>query len=185
MHSHHERSLSILRQTHSERLVGQTPHGMLTGKQATAASVSGGRAKSEMHSRPKWEKDRSDRVLLLGPAEILDPLGRHGVWDVLSRKAGLKNVPPYNQVPWPLALNSGFVLLVWSDGRAAMQLGTGTPSEAVQVENVLEESFAAKWLANASYAADAHRRSNCIKYGMACKKAEQFQAAGFRAGGRR
>ena len=118
------------------------------------------------------------------PSPSLGPIGpRWGLGCALPSIRN-KNVPPRNQVPWPFALNSGCVLLLWPNGRAAIQLLTGTPDSARAVEKMLEERFSARWQTKEAYTAEVCRKATCIRYGAISKRAEKSQSSGFRPGGK-
>ncbi|CAK0841389.1 unnamed protein product [Prorocentrum cordatum] len=71
---------------------------------------------------------------------MFDGTGLHGVWDVLDREIGVKNVPASTTLPWALALFSGMLVQVGADGAARLRLGTGSvgAAETASPDRLLE-----------------------------------------------
>lgn len=121
-----------------------------------------------------------------GGAELFDGTGNTGVWDVLDREIGVKNVPPGNTIPWTLALFTGnLVVQLWADGAARVRLGTGCPGAADVALRLLRDEFSGQDRRASDFHTTAATNPIRVRYGVRSEKARQRDGrTGFRSGER-
>ena len=129
----------MLRDSHEEFTPGKgTRHGAQTGKQASATKVVNQTKSVEEERKADWAKQRQSRVDLLSAAEVFDPMGQTGIWDILNNEIGVKSIPQKTSEPWAFILHNGIVLLVWQDGKVQLNIQSGTVDDAEKLEDFLD-----------------------------------------------
>lgn len=176
--------LEMLRRSHKAYQPGNSEQGRLTGRQMDPVRAAQRTQRTELEQRAQWEQQHQDTITVLAAAEIFDGMGLTGVWDVLDREFGVKNVPPSTTLPWTLALYQGTLVQIWATGAARVRLGTGPPSAADAVAQVLADQFSGEVRRASDFSVTAAANPIRVRYGVLSEKAKQRGGkAGFRSGG--
>ncbi|CAK0822377.1 unnamed protein product [Prorocentrum cordatum] len=165
--------LEMLRRSHKAYQPGNSEQGRLTGRQMDPVRAAQRTQRTELEQRAQWERHHQDTITVLAAAEIFDGMGLAGVWDVLDREFGVKNVPPSTNLPWALALYQGTLVQIWADGAARVRLGTGPPSAADAVAQVLANQFSGEVRRASDFSVTAAANPIRVRYGVLSERAKQ------------
>ncbi|CAK0874601.1 unnamed protein product, partial [Prorocentrum cordatum] len=165
--------LEMLRRSHKAYQPGNSEQGRLTGRQMDPVRAAQRTQRTELEQRAQWERHHQDTITVLAAAEIFDGMGLTGVWDVLDREFGVKNVPPSTNLPWTLALYQGTLVQIWADGAARVRLGTGPPSAADAVAQVLANQFSGEVRRASDFSVTAAANPIRVRYGVLSERAKQ------------
>ena len=87
--------------------------------------------------------------------------GRSGLWDILEKAVGVRNIPTYNAMPWTMVPRTGVVVSAFIDGRATVTSTKSYVSDIEFVEALVCDKLGAEWRAVVS----GGSKDNRVTYG--------------------
>ena len=139
-------ALPAMRRAFVEYIPGQTEHTKYTGRTADKSKVQMGRKSPEDAAKEeRAKKIRGMELVLKKGAAIFTKDGQGGLWDILQKAVGVRNVPTYNSMPWTMVLRTGVVVAAYVDGRVSVTSTKSYVSDIEFVEALVCDKLGAEW----------------------------------------
>ena len=163
----------LLRYAFGEFLGPNNRHSTFTGRTGPRTQ-SASQPMSEL--RAAWAASRKGKTLILGQCQVFDAQGSAGLWDVLDRTIGTKDVTGANTMPWIILTRTRVGISVWPNGKVGLQISLASVQAADQVESILMKDFGAQWAMTADMDPEARARDRRVIFGVVGPRVEARKA---------
>jgi hypothetical protein len=150
---------------------GNSEHTKFTGRGTHARAKTGRTSAEECARRARAERVKG-RVLALKQGQVFDPAGEAGIWDIIEKHAGARNLPKAQTTPWTVVARTGVLVSIYPDGRIKATTTTALTADLETLEDILVRVAGAQWIGE-STALEAARQPGCrISYGEQGQRAK-------------
>ena len=170
-------SLPAMRRAFEEYVPGKAEHSKYTGREADKSKVQMGRKSPEdIAKEERAKKVRGMELVVPKGTVVFADQGDTGLWDILDKAVGVRNIPTYNAMPWTMVLRTGVVVSAFVDGRVSVTCTKSYVSDVEYVEAVVCDKLRAVWRNVVSGGAAESR----IAFGTPCARVTSLTQSSFR-----